>query len=383
MKNLLMLTFYIWILPLFAQKTIQIRHLDGKKIDAVILEQRLTRLVDSAKISGLQVVIVNRNKIVYSSSFGFKDVENKQNLNDSTVMYAASLTKPVSAYIFMRLMEKGIFSLDQPIYKYLKKPIAEYPKWRDLADDSAAFNRITLRMLLSHSSGLPVLRQLYDNKVHLIARPGEKFYYSNEGINLLGFIIEEFTGKKLEVIAREEIFGPLQMGHTGMIWEKAFENNFSYAYFKDGSKYGSERRESSRAAGSMSTTANDYARFMINLMQKKGLSGSGYRQMFRPQIMVKSRRGFGPLKDSITNENDSIQLAWGLGVGLFKSPFGRAFFHTGHGEANQNYAVAYPKAGTAVILLSNSENFEKSNAQILKLCIGDAYSPLRWLGHLD
>jgi CubicO group peptidase (beta-lactamase class C family) len=196
-------------------------------------------------------------------------------------------------------------------------------------------------------------------------------------------MIEEFTGKKLEVIAREEAFDPLQMNHTGMIWEKKFEDNFSYAYFKDGKKYGSERRESSRAAGSMSTTANDYAQFVINLMKKKGLSSKSYRQMFLPQIMVKSKRGFGPLKDSITNENDTIRLAWGLGIGLFDSPFGKVFFHTGHGDANQNFAVAYPKAGTAVIILSNSENFEKYNAQILKLCIGDTYSPLRWLGHLD
>jgi CubicO group peptidase (beta-lactamase class C family) len=383
MKKLLMLVFLIGILPLFSQKNIQITHLDGKRIDAKILEQRLTRLVDSAKIAGLQVAIVNHNKVVYSSSFGYKDIENKKKLNDSTVMYAASLTKPVSAYIFMRLVDKGIFNLDQPVYTYLKKPIVEYAKWKDLAEDTASFNRITPRMLLSHSSGLPVLRQLYGNKVNLIAKPGEKFYYSNEGINLLGFMIEEFTGKKLEVIAREEVFGPLQMNNTGMIWEKNFEDNFSYAYFKDGTKYGSERRESSRAAGSMSTTANDYAQFMINLMKEKGLSASSYRQMFEPQIMVKSKRGFGPLKDSITSENDAISLAWGLGVGLFDSPFGKAFFHTGHGDANQNYAVAFPEMGTAVIILSNSENFEKSNAQILKLCIGDTYSPLRWLGHLD
>jgi CubicO group peptidase (beta-lactamase class C family) len=383
MKKLLALAFWIWMLPLYGQNNSHIRHLNGKKIDAKILDQKLARLVDSAKIAGLQVTIVNHNKVVYSSSFGFKDIENKKKLNDSTVMYAASLTKPVSAYIFMRLVDKGIFNLDQPVYTYLKKPIREYAKWKDLADDPASFNRITPRMLLSHSSGLPVLRQLYDNKVNLIAKPGEKFYYSNEGINLLGFMIEEFTGKKLEVIAREEAFDPLQMHHTGMIWEKKFEDNFSYAYFKDGKKYGSERRESSRAAGSMSTTANDYAQFVINLMKKKGLSSKSYRQMFLPQIMVKSKRGFGPLKDSITNENDTIRLAWGLGIGLFDSPFGKAFFHTGHGDANQNFAVAYPKAGTAVIILSNSENFEKHNAQILKLCIGDTYSPLRWLGHLD
>lgn len=383
MKKLFALLFLIWILPLVAQKNIKIRHLNGKTIDSQILQQRLSRLVDSAKIAGLQIAIVNHNKVIYSSSFGYKDIESKQKLNDSTVMYAASLTKPVSAYVFMRLVEKGIFSLDQPVYKYLKKPIGEYTKWKDLADDPESFNLITPRMLLSHSSGLPVLRQLYGNKVNLIAKPGEKFYYSNEGINLLGFIIEEYTGKKLEDIAREEVFGPLKMNHTDMIWQNKFENNFSNAYFKDGKKYGSERRESSRAAGSMSTTANDYANFMINLMKKKGLSGKAYIEVLKPQIMVKSERGFGPLKDSITNENDAINLAWGLGVGLFDSPFGKAFFHTGHGEANQNYAVAFPEIGTALIILSNSENFEKNNAQILKLCLGDTYSPLKWLGNLD
>jgi len=375
--------FLIWILPLAAQKNIRIRHLDGKTIDVQILHQRLSRLVDSAKIAGLQVAIINQNKIIYSSSFGYKDLESKKKLNDSTVMYAASLTKPVSAYIFMRLVEKGIFDLDQPVYKCLKKPIGEYAKWKDLADDPESFNEITPRMLLSHSSGLPVLRQLYGNKANLIAKPGEKFYYSNEGINLLGFMIEEYTGKKLEDIAREEVFGPLKMRHTDMIWQSRFESNFSYAYFKDGKKYGSERRESSRAAGSMSTTANDYASFIIKMMKKQGLSRKGYAQIFKPQIAVKSKRGFGPLKDSLTNENDTINLAWGLGVGLFDSPFGKAFFHTGHGDANQNYAVAFPEKETAVIILSNSENFEKNNAQILKLCIGDSYSPLKWLGHLD
>ncbi|GGG64120.1 hypothetical protein GCM10007332_28030 [Epilithonimonas arachidiradicis] len=371
------------MLLLSAQKNIKIRQLDGKTIDSQILQQRLSRLVDSAKIAGLQIAIINHNKLIYSSSFGYKDIENKKKLNDSTVMYAASLTKPVSAYIFMRLVDKGIFSLDQPVYKYLKKPIEEYAKWKDLADDPQSFNLITPRMLLSHSSGLPVLRQLYGNKVSLIAKPGEKFYYSNEGINLLGFLIEEYTGKKLEDIAREEVFGPLQMRHTSMIWENKFENNFSNAYFKDGKKYGSERRESSRAAGSMSTTANDYANFIISLMKKKGLSDKAYSELLKPQIMVKSKRGFGPLKDTITNENNEINLAWGLGVGLFDSPFGKAFFHTGHGEANQNYAVAFPEIGTAVVILSSSENFEKNNAQILKLCIGDTYSPLKWLGHLD
>ncbi|SJZ45831.1 serine hydrolase domain-containing protein [Sediminibacterium ginsengisoli] len=383
MKQLLTFVCVCCMFPVFAQQTTMIKQLNGKTVPSENIQKRLQQLVDSAKLAGLQVAIINDNKTVWTSSFGYKDTETRQRLNDSTVMYAASLTKPVSAYIFMRLAEKGIFSLDKPVQAYLKKPIGEYPKWKDLADDTASFNRITPRMLLSHSSGLPVLRQLYNNKTNLIAKPGEKFYYSNEGINLLGVIIEEYTGKPLEVIAREEVFAPLQMPRTSMIWEKSFENNFSYAYFKDGKKYGSERRESSRAAGSMTTTASDYARFFINLMTQKGLSKAAYQQLLSAQIKVTSKRGFGPLKDSLTHENDAIKLSWGLGIGLFQSPHGKGFFHTGHGDANQNYAVAFPEKGIAVVLLSNSENFETVSAEIVKACIGDIYSPMKWLGHLD
>jgi len=383
MKNLFTLAFALYLFPLFAQNATKVKHLNGQSVSTETLQKRITYLVDSAKIAGLQVAIINGNKTVWTSSFGFKDIENQKPLNDSTVMYAASLTKPVSAYIFLRLVDRGVFRLDQPVHTYLKKPIGEYPKWKDLADDTLSFNRITPRMLLAHSSGLPVLRQLYGNKTNLIAKPGEKFYYSNEGINLLGFMIEEYTGKTLQAIAKEEVFAPLQMQHTSMIWEKPFENNFSYAYFKDGKKYGSERRESSRAAGSMTTTASDYARFYIQLMTSKGLSKTNLQQMLAPQIAVTSKRGFGSLRDSLTHENDAIKLAWGLGIGLFQSPYGKGFFHTGHGEANQNYAVAFPEKGIAVVLLSNSENFERASAQIVKACIGDTYSPFKWLGHLD
>lgn len=383
MKQLLTLILSFSLVSLFAQNALQVKQLNGRSVRGEIIQKRIQEIVDSGKLAGLQVSIVNDNKIVWAAGFGYKDVENQQLLNDSTVMYAASLTKPVSAYIFMRLAEKGFFSLDKPVRSYLKRPIGDYEKWKDLANDTVAFNRITPRMLLSHSAGLPVLRQLYGNKVSLIAKPGEKFYYSNEGINLLGFMIEEYTGRKLEVIAKEEVFSPLKMPRTSMIWDKSFEDNFSIAYFGDGKKYGSERRESSRAAGSMSTTASDYARFAINLMTEKGLKKSSYQQLLSSQIAVTSKRGFGPLRDTLTHENDAIRLSWGLGVGLFQSPYGKGFFHTGHGDANQNYMVCFPQKGIAVVLMSNSENFETVSAELLKACIGDVYSPLKWLGHLD
>lgn len=383
MKKLGILLISCLYLSSSAQQNHSIKQLNGKTITTSALTTRLAHIVDSAKVAGLQVAIINNNKTVWTGNFGYRNIEKQLRIDDETVMYAASLTKPVCAYLFLRLVEKGVFSLDKPIRHYLKKPIGQYPKWKDLGDDTVAFNQITARMLLSHSSGMPVLRYLYQDKVNLIAKPGEKFYYSNEGINLLGFMIEEYTGKRLEQLTKEEIFMPLGMHHTNMIWDPAFEKNFSIAYYKDGKIYGSERRVESRAAGSMTTTASDYARFVENLMLKKGLPRQLYAQMLSPQFSVKSKRGFGPLKDSLTVDNDQIHLAWGLGTGLFQSKMGKAFFHTGHGEANQNYFVAFPTKGIAVVLLSNSENFERVSNLILSACINDYYSPLRWLGHLD
>lgn len=383
MKTLFTFVFSLSISVLFSQKATQIKHLDGKTVSSEVLQKKLQQIVDSAHLAGLQVAIINKNKVVWSNSFGYKDVENQKKLDDNTAMYAASLTKPVSAYVFLRLVDKGIFELDKPIHHYLKKPIKEYPKWKDLNDNIEFFNLITPRMLLSHSAGLPVLRQLYDNKVVFLAKPGEKYYYSNEGINLLGFIIEEYTGKTLKIIASEEAFTPLKMSTTSMVWESKFENNFSNAYFSDGKKYGSERRESSRAAGSMTTTAVDYSQFIIQLMTGKGLEKKTIHQMLSPQIAVKSKRGFGPQKDIFNNENEKIQLSWGLGIGLFRSSYGLGFFHTGHGDANQNFALAFPDKEIAVVLMSNSENFEHVSKQILEACVGKSSVPLEWLGHLD
>lgn len=379
-KLMLAIAFCLGLTASNAQNAKTIKQLNGRTVSTEALTARLNQLLDSAEVAGLQVLILNNKKPVWAKSFGFKDVERQMPLNDSTVMYAASLTKAVFGYLFMRLVDKGILDLDKPIRDYLKLPISEYPKWKQLGEDTVSFDKITPRMILSHSSGMPVLRAVYGDQLRLIAKPGEKFYYSNEGMNLLGFVLEEYTGKSLKVWTTEEVFGPLQMKRTSMVWEPEFEKNFSYAYYQDGKKYGSERRESTRAAGSMTTTATDYAKFVANLMERKGLSKKGYDQLLSPQILVKSKRGFGPLKDTLTTDNDRIQLAWGMGIGLFKSADGPAFFHTGRGEANVNYMVAYPSKGIAVVLLSNSENYEKIYGAVLEACIGDKNSPLTWLG---
>jgi CubicO group peptidase (beta-lactamase class C family) len=223
---------------------------------------KLAKIVDSAKIAGLSVVVINDDRIAYQNYFGVRDTRTNAKPDANTVFYAASFTKPLFAYAFLKLVEKRIFDLDKPVYTYLKKPIGEYERFKDLAGEKD-FEKITARMILSHSSGLPILRGFYNDKLILIVPPQTRFYYSNEGMNLLGLIVEEHTGQKLETLVDGLVFAPLGMKRSGMIWRKEFEDNYAFGHDKNQTLIGAQKRTSSRAAGSMVTTAADYALFVM------------------------------------------------------------------------------------------------------------------------
>jgi hypothetical protein len=91
---------------------------------------------------------------------------------------------------------------------------------------------------------------------------------------------------------------------------------------------------------------------------------------------------FGPGAWEETDQYQDIGLAWGLGWGRFDTPYGRAFFHTGHGFGWQNYTVTYIDKGIGIVLLSNSDNFESVAQEIIEKAIGDVYTPFGWLGYI-
>jgi CubicO group peptidase (beta-lactamase class C family) len=383
MKNFyIAIIFSFAFLASLAQHSQLIKRLDGTAISPAELTKTIRSIVDTSGIAGLSVVIIANDQFAYQQVFGNRNRQTNLPLDDTTAMYAASFTKPVSAYLFLKLCDQGIFALDTPLVKYLKKPIGDHEKWHELANDSL-FDRVTARMILSHSSGLPILRMLYGDKLRFIATPGASFYYSNEGMNLLGSVIEEYTGTKLETLARENVFSPLGMKHTSMIWDPSFEKNYALGYDRSNNVIGMGKRSSAKAAGSMTTIASDYAIFVRALMDQKGLSQKFFRQMMSPQIPVTSKKGFGPERDSLAENWIQRHLSWGLGVGLFPSQYGPAFFHAGHDAGWQNYFVAYPEKNIAIILMSNSSNFEAHAAEILNACIRDKSSPLQWLGYFD
>jgi CubicO group peptidase (beta-lactamase class C family) len=365
------------------QATTRLKTLDGKSIKTAELEAFIEQTMEKADVAGLSCAILNDSQIVYQKAFGYKNKDDGSRNDEQTLFSAASFSKTVFAYLVMLLAEEKVIDLDKPLYEYLDKPLYEFPAYADLKGDDR-YQLITARMVLSHSTGFPNWRFLTpDGKLSILFTPGSRHSYSGEGIALLQMIVEAVTGRDLEALAQEKIFQPLGMTRSSYIWQPQFEANYASPHDEYGRPRGAKIQPSKPdAAGSMVTTASDYARFLVGILNAKGQRKATMDEMLRPQIDINYKRMFGPDAWTMTDENQNIHLAWGLGWGRFDTPYGRAFFHTGHSVGWQNYTVTYIDKGIGIVLLSNSDNFESVAEEIAKKAIGDIYSPYDWLGYV-
>jgi len=345
------------------------------------LDNSILQIIEKAGVTGLSCAIINDSKVVYQKAFGLRNKSTGVLNNEETIFSAASFSKTVFAYLVMLLVEDEIIDLDKPLQEYLEKNIYEYPNYEDLNSDQQT-GLITARMVLSHSTGFPNWRFLTDDGIlRIMFEPGSRFSYSGEGICLLQMVVEKITGKGLEELSQEMVFVPLGMGHTSYVWQKRFEENYAVPHDQYERPKMLKRRRKADAAGSMQTTAGDYARFLLGILNAKGKRKRSMNAMLNSQIAITSENMFGPGARKNTVANNQIKLSWGLGWGRFNTNHGRAFFHTGHDFGRQNYTVTYFEKGLGVVLLSNSDNFESVAREIFEKTIGDEYSPFDWLGY--
>jgi CubicO group peptidase (beta-lactamase class C family) len=358
----------------------QLKRIDGSVIFADELEQQIAAAMDSAGVMGLQMAIINDGELTYAHEFGLRSGAAGAAPDSETVFAGCSLSKPVFAYLVMQLVEEGRLDLDHPLVEYFEKPVEEHPRWSDLTGDDR-LREITARRVLTHTTGWPNLRAMMEGgRLGFIYRPGERFSYSGEGFSFLQLVVEEITGKTLDVLARERIFAPLMMPRTSYVWDEVFEANRADGHTEAQRRIRITRSAEPGAGGSLVTTASDFARFVVAILNARGLKQSSIDQMLAAQVPVVSKRMFGPLAPENTEDNQSIRLSWGLGWGRFDSEFGPAFFHTGHAPGWENYTVTYLDKRIGIVLLSNSSNFESIAQRLVSRAIGDRLSPFVWLG---
>jgi CubicO group peptidase (beta-lactamase class C family) len=241
------------------------------------------------------------------------------------------MSKTAFAYFVMKMVEKGMLSLDTPLYKYMPYP--------DIAHDER-YKLITARMVLCHESGFPNWRYFEkpDSSLHvkygdlwLKFTPGTQFSYSGEGYHYLAQVIAHLNHRNLQTLDalyQQEVSKPLGLAHfyfsgndyisqhkvSGHVKGKSVGKPWCRAFpTEDSTWFG--------AAGSLHTEAMDYSRFLIALMEHKGISKTSLDEILKEQVQVP--------KDSEVFIYDG-DTAWGLGVGIIPSSFGIIYEHGGN-----------------------------------------------------
>ena len=363
---------------LFAAPQEGVERLDGSRIAPSEINTIVARLSKAANVPGIGIAIFNKSEVAYLRAFGLRDTDKHLPLTPDSVMTAASLSKVAFAYLVMKLVEEGKSDLDKPVYQYLPKPLPEYPRYSDLKNDSR-YKLITARMLLSHTSGFPNWRALEDDrrlKIHF--QPGTRFAYSGEGIDLLQLVVETITKQPLEELMQEKVFRPLGMTRTSMVWQPQFDNDYANGYDEQGRSLGPQRREKADAAGSMQTTLHDFALFMQAVMSGKGLRPKTWHQMLSPQVQINSKHEFPTFENATTSENQAIRLSYGLGWGLYSTPYGEAFFKEGHDEGWRNYTVCFSQSKLGILIMTNSSNGEGIYKELIEKLIRNTFTPIEW-----
>lgn len=182
----------------------------SEPVDSVVadLESYIPDRMNEAGVPGLAIALIRDGRIVWTDGFGVANRLTGEPVSSKTVFEAASISKVVNAYTALRLVEEGELSLDEPAHTYLEEP------W---LPPSAPADKITLRHLLSHSSGLGD-DTFFKNK-RIAFEPGAGFLYSGIGAEYARALIEQVSERPLEEVAREKVFDPLGMSSSSFVDE--------------------------------------------------------------------------------------------------------------------------------------------------------------------
>ncbi len=179
-----------------------------ESLEAVVADLRgyIPARMAEDHIPGLSIALVREGLLVWSEGFGVANRLTSRPVTPETVFEVASISKVVTVYTALRLVEQGRLALDEPLIGQLDEPWLPPSEWGD---------RITLRHLAGHSSGLSDNLLPQDKNIQF--EPGTEFLYSGVGAQYIQAVVEQVTGQSLEVAAREWALEPLGMAASSFV----------------------------------------------------------------------------------------------------------------------------------------------------------------------
>jgi CubicO group peptidase (beta-lactamase class C family) len=350
-----------------------------------------------ASVPGVSLAIVERDRVT-ARGIGVTRAGGSDAVDADTVFEAASLSKPVFAYLVLRLAAEGAIDLDRPLGEYVALP----------NPSDAAARSITARHVLSHTSGWRNWRFARDHGLTADFTPGSRFGYSGEGYYFLQRVVERVTGKGILRLTRERIFEPLGMRRSSYMSRPDLEVNRAEPHTNRGAPIESFNTRVSRGlrafassssmsmddwthedaeraaptvnkdspvfpnfllpnvAGSLLTTANDYALFMRHLL---GLSPAP----------VGGRAILDRMLASQVTINEALR--WGLGVGLQSQGPGGAnqFWHWGDSGGVKTFVLGDPTTGSAIVVFTNGNAGRAVYERVVRTVRGEDQAAFLWI----
>ena len=311
--------------------------------------ERLTPLLMAElHVPGVSIALVRDRKVAWTRSWGVADVRTGTPVTGETLFEAASMTKAVFATSVLKLVEQGKIDLDRPLAEYVAPPSVPFQEER---------LRITPRMVLSHTSGLPNWRkggEERDGPLPVLFAPGSRFSYSGEAIFQLQRAVEKVTGEPIEEHARRTLFALLGMSNTSYVWTADLDPRLASGHTADGTFLARARYRHANAAYSLVTTASDYARLLVSILDPErsapnGLSRASVASMLHHEVRV-------DVRDPIERPGRAkgLEVFWGLGWCLNTTPAGDVVHHGGANSTGfRSFGQFSPGRGSGIVILTN------------------------------
>ena len=346
---------------------------------------KMQELIAKNEIAGAVTVVVTKDKCVHLEGTGFADVATKRPMTPDTLFWIASMTKPITGTVILMLQDEGKLNVADPVAKYL-------PEFANLKTPSGKPANLTISQILTHTSGLGEATGPGSQQAKTLAdlvpiwlaapmqyEPGEKWKYTQSGINAAARIVEVVSGMTFDVFLQKRLFDPLGMPNTTFYPTEAQRAHLVTAYAKNKDtgaltpvpprpEFGPRDRPP-QGNGGLYSTAPDYARFCQMLLNGGTLEDRRYLSAAAMRFLTTPQTGGLPTGffQNDTYGNRGTNYGWGLATCILRTPHdGVAAMLSpgsyGHGGAWGTQAWIDPVKGVAYIMMVQRSNFPNSDA---------------------
>lgn len=339
------------------------------------VEAALRPFVESHALAGAVALVADKDRVLSLDAVGFSDISGGKAMKADALFWIASQTKPITATALMMLVDAGKLSLDDPVEKYLPE---FHGQWLAVEQDDSHMllkrprHRITVRNILSHTSGLPFASAMEQPTLDMLPlsiaarsyamtplqfEPDSRYQYSNAGINTAGRLVEVLSGMPYEEFLQKRLFDPLGMKDTCFRPNKSQIARLAKSYKPNGDKTDLEETTISQLtyplenptrqpmpAGGLFSTAADVVRFCRMILNAGTLDGNRYLSETAVKQMTTRQTGEGI--------PESYGLGWATGDGSY-----------GHGGAMSTNMAIDARRGLITIWMVQHNGFPKDGDQ--------------------